>query len=415
MVRYFILTALLPLVATTTLIPNSDFSDKQSIVRTFSGFFRTVTDEPFDYLDVQEGSGSGFSQEREREQRHPAGKRLYHISKEASQFLTSPLVTVFIPTIYTLIFLISVPLNVLALFMFIRRVHPKKPAAIYMLNLACADLLFVLLLPFRIAYHYNGNHWIYGSAMCRVVTAAFYCNMYCSVLLITCIAVDRFLAVVYPIDSLMWRSPRNASAACAAMWLLSIGGVTPLLVSEHTVHVSELDITTCHDVMDIEHLRGYYLYFFPIFSSLFFFIPFLFTTVCYIGVIQTLCALGGENRARKSRAVAMAATVFALFTACFAPTNIILLTHYVRFARTHDDASYAAYLVATCVGSLSCCLDPLIYYFGSSRCQKQVLAFFKRRSALERSQLSSSRGSTTSSKLETFKSNLSSQYSKLVA
>lgn len=386
----------------------------QSIARTFARFVVMVTDEPIDYLDVQEGSGSGFSPERDTEKRHSAGKKHYHISKLASQFLTSRLATVFIPSVYTLIFIISVPLNVLALVMFIRRVHPRKPAAIYMLNLACADLLFVLLLPFRIAYHYNGNHWIYGSAMCRVVTAAFYCNMYCSVLLITCIAVDRFLAVVYPMDSLTWRSPKSASGACAAMWLLSIGGVTPLLASEHTVHVSELDITTCHDVLDLDHLRGYYLYFFPIFTSLFFFVPFMVTTVCYIGIIQTLSALGVENQARKSRAVAMAATVFALFAACFAPTNIILMTHYVRFARAHDDTSYTAYLVATCVGSLSCCLDPLIYYFGSSRCQKQVLAYFKCRSTLERSQHSSISGSTTSSRLETLKSNLSSQYSKLV-
>lgn len=371
-----------------------------------------VTDEPIDY---DEGSGSGFSQDGERERQRPHAAKKFVISKEASQFLTSPLVTVFIPTVYMLIFIISVPLNGLALVMFIRRIRPKKPAAIYMLNLACADLFFVLLLPFRIAYHYNGNDWIYGSAMCRMVTAAFYCNIYCSVLLITCIAVDRFLAVVYPMDSLVWRSPRTASAACAAMWLLSIGGVTPLLASEQTMHVSTLDITTCHDVTDINRLRGYYLYFFPIFSSLFFFVPFILTTVCYIGIIQTLCALGDENQARKSRAAAMAATVFALFTACFAPTNIILLTHYLHFTHTDGNTSYTAYLVATCLGSLNCCLDPLIYYFGSSRCQKQVLAFFKHRSSLNRSQLSSNSNSTTSSKLETFKNNLSSQYSKLVA
>ncbi|KAG7318352.1 hypothetical protein KOW79_018107 [Hemibagrus wyckioides] len=410
MVRYFILAALLPLFATAARVPNRG---NQSIIRTFSGSFRTVTDEPFEYLDVLEGSGSGFGQDGE--QHHRAGKREFYISDVASEFLTSRLSTVFIPTIYTLIFIISVPLNLFAVIMFIRRVQPKKPAAIYMLNLACADLLFVSLLPFRIAYHYNGNNWIYGSAMCRMVTAAFYSNMYCSVLLITCIAVDRFLAVVYPIDSLTRRSPGIASAVCAAMWLLSIGGVTPLLASEHTVHLSKLGITTCHDVMDFEHLRSYYLYFFPIFSALFFFIPFMATTVCYIGIIQTLRALGGQNKARRSRAVAMAATVFALFTACFAPTNIILLTHYVRLSGAPDDSSYVAYLVATCLGSLSACVDPLIYYFGSSHCQKQVLAFFKCRPALERSQFSSTSGSTTSSKLETFKSNLSSQYRQLLA
>ncbi|XP_062874279.1 proteinase-activated receptor 1 [Trichomycterus rosablanca] len=386
-------------------------NDTQNIARSFSGFFVMVTDEPFEYLDVQEGSGSGFN---DREQR-PVAKKHYYISKEASQFLTSHLATVFIPTVYVLVFIISVPLNLLALFLFVHRIRPKKPAAIYMLNLACADLLFVLLLPFRIAYHYNGNNWIYGAGMCRIVTAAFYCNMYCSVLLITCIAVDRFLAVVYPIDSLTWRSPRTASVACAAMWFLSIGGVMPLLATEHTVHLDDLRITTCHDVLDVEHLRGYYLYFFPVFCSLFFFIPFIFTTVCYIRIIQALCAAGVGSSTQKSRAVAMAATVFSVFAACFAPTNIILLTHYIGFANTGEEGSYVAYLVATCVGSVSCCIDPLVYYFGSSRCQKQILTFFRCRSGSGdgHSQLSS--GSTRSSKLEAFKSNLGDQYKQLMA
>ncbi|KAI5088320.1 ras GTPase-activating-like protein IQGAP2 isoform X1, partial [Silurus meridionalis] len=361
-----------------------------------------------EYLDVLEGSGSGVSQEHNRE-------KGYRVSSKASQYLQGSLMTVFIPSVYMLIFIISVPLNVLALIMFTRRIHPKKPAAIYMLNLACADLLFVLLLPFRIAYHYNGNNWIYGSVMCRLITSAFYCNMYCSVLLITCIAVDRYMAVVHPIDSLPWRRPKIATVCCATMWVLSIGGVTPLLVSEHTVYVSGLGITTCHDVLDITHLRGYYLYFFPIYSSLFFFIPLILTAVCYFATIQTLRALGGQNQARISRAIAMVVTVLALFVVCFGPTNIILIAHYVRFAHAHDDTSYAAYLVAMCLGSLSCCIDPLIYYFGSSRCQKSVLAFLRCRSALEHSQLSRSRNSTTTSKLETSKSNLSSQYIKLVA
>lgn len=182
-------------------------------------------------------------------------KKRYYISPEASEFLTGRVVTAVIPTIYTFVFIISVPLNLLALVMFVRKVRPKKPAVIYMINLACADLLFVLVLPFRISYHYNGNDWTYGAGMCRFVTAAFYCNMYCSVLLIMCISVDRFMAVVYPIDSLTWRSPQTASVVCGAMWLLSIGGVTPLLVSDQTMAIPDLGITTCHDVLDHHHLR----------------------------------------------------------------------------------------------------------------------------------------------------------------
>ncbi|XP_051749418.1 proteinase-activated receptor 1 [Ctenopharyngodon idella] len=415
MLRIVVLMWLLAVEGSAAALPNNG-----TLIRTFSGYFLTVTDEPiFDYLDVQdEGSGSSSGQASKPTKdhhHHHVGKKAYHISQEASNFLTGRVVTAVIPTIYIIVFIISVPLNMLALVMFVRKVRPKKPAAIYMMNLACADLLFVLVLPFRIAYNLNGNNWIYGTGMCRFVTAAFYCNMYCSVLLIMCISVDRFMAVVYPMDSLTWRSPQTASVVCAAMWLLSIGGVTPLLISNQTIHLPDLGITTCHDVLDIHHLREYYLYFFPIISSLFFFIPLIFSTVCYVRIIQALCAANVENRAKKTRAVFMAVTVFAVFVICFTPTNIILLSHYVQFARKQNDESYAAYLVSTCIGSVSCCLDPLIYYFGSSQCQKQVLAFLKcqRVSDIEKSAQFTS--STRSSKLETFKSSVSNQYRKLMA
>lgn len=394
-------------------LPNNETTN---LVRTFSGFFITVTDEPIDYLDVQEDSGSGLepaSQPR-KNHHHPVVKKRYYISQEASKFLTGRVVTVVIPTIYTFVFIISVPLNLLALIMFVRKVRPKKPAVIYMINLACADLLFVLVLPFRIAYHYNGNNWIYGAGMCRFVTAAFYCNMYCSVLLMMCISVDRFMAVVYPMDSLTWRSPQTASVVCGAMWLLSIGGVTPLLISDQTISLPDLGITTCHDVLDLHHLRTYYLYFFPIISSLFFFIPLIFSTVCYMRIIQALCAANVENRAKKTRAVFMAVTVFSVFVICFTPTNIILLSHYVQFARKHNDESYAAYLVSMCIGSVSCCLDPLIYYFGSSQCQRQVLAFLRCQGVQNIERSAQFTSSTRSSKLETFKSSVSSQYRKLM-
>ncbi|KAL2092381.1 hypothetical protein ACEWY4_012179 [Coilia grayii] len=399
---------------TSTAILNSG-NDTVHLVRTFSGYFLPVTDEPIEYLDVQEGSGSGFDTKPKKAPGHHEEKRKFYISEEAKKYLNGPMVTVFIPTMYLLVFIISVPLNLLAVVMFVRRIKPKKPAVIYMLNLACADLLFVLLLPFRISYHYHGNNWVYGSGLCRVVTAAFYCNMYCSVLLMMCISIDRFMAVVYPMDSLVWRSPRTASVVCGAMWVLSVGGVVPLVTSEQTMHLSDMGITTCHDVLDIHKLRSYYLYFFPVFSALFFFIPFIFTTVCYVRIIQALCAASVGNRAKKTRAIYMAVIVLVVFVACFTPTNIILLAHYVRFTHRHTEGSYAAYLLAACLGSISCCLDPLVYYFGSSQCRKQVAALFGRGSDTavgDSSQTSTS--STRTSRIEAIERSMSSQYRKLM-
>lgn len=385
-----------------------------------------------DYIDLSvvdsddEGSGSDSHKEPvERRHRHHSSHqsrphRHYIVSEEAKGFLEGHLSTSFVPTIYTLVFIISVPLNLITMVMFVHHIHPRKPAVIYMLNLACADLIFGLLLPFKIAYHYHGNNWIYGSFMCTLVTAAFYCNMYCSVLLIMCISIDRFLAVVYPMNSLMWRTPQTASAICATMWLLALGGVAPLLTSGQTIHLSDLGITTCHDVQDVEKLQAYYLYFFPIYSSIFFFIPLIFTVVCYIRIIQALAAANVENRSKKSRAVVMVAVVLVVFVVCFTPTNIILMVHYVQLSHSSGDSSYQAYLLSMCLGSLSCCLDPVLYYFGSSQCQRQILALLRckqlvRGDSSSGTQSTRTSGRTDSSELCKMDVGPNTQYSRLVA
>ncbi|XP_034781599.2 proteinase-activated receptor 1-like [Acipenser ruthenus] len=391
----------------------------ESIIRGFPKFTMTATDEPIEYFDVEsrsdsEGSGSGDEPVHDPIQRTRVhrNRTITFISDRTKQFLTGSWMTVFIPSVYTMVFTSSLLLNGLAILMFICKMKLRKPAVIYMLNLAIADLLFVLLLPFKISYHFCGNNWGFGPVMCRIVTAAFYCNMYCSVLLMMCISIDRFLAVVYPMQSLTWRSRENAAVVCLFMWCLAIGGVIPIVLSEQTAKIPELGITTCHDVLDISEFKGYYLYFFPIFCFIFFFIPMIITTVCYIRIIQCLNSTNVANKCKKTRAIFMTVTVLTVFIVCFVPTNIILLTHYLQFAHGYNETSYFAYLLSMCLGSLSCSLDPLIYYFGSSQCQRQLHNLLCCKNETD---TASGTKYESSSKMETFSSNLSSQYKKLMA
>lgn len=404
-------------------------------VRTFAFFDRSVTDEPIDLTDLYADGDIAYSNRSTSATVTNSSRP--RISEEALLFLTGPVSTILIPSFYTLVCLISVPINICAVLAFARRIRPKKPAAIYMLNLACADLLFATLLPLKISYHFGGNNWIFGPLMCRVVTAAFYWNMYCSVLLIASISVDRLLAVVYPIDSLAWRRPRNATIACVTMWILSFAGSVPLVLSEQTVYLRELDITTCHDVQSSHELIGHYKIYFITLCCALFFLPLIVTVVSYTRVIWALSrvprGVPGRSR-RRRRAVVMALTVLVIFVLCFTPTNCLLLAHYLQFnegiekSREAPDGSYAAYLVFLCVGSLNCLLDPLVYYFGSSQCQRQLSSALRCEKIPEGSSSSHSscRSSsrtilksshTESSKINTsdsFQKSLDSQYKKLL-
>ncbi|XP_067280715.1 uncharacterized protein [Pseudorasbora parva] len=226
------------------------------------------------------------------------------ISVTASLFLKGLMVTRIMPSFYIFIILISLPLNALALVTFTCRIREKKPAVIYMSHLACVDLLFTLLLPLKIHYQLNASDWVFGEVACRVLSAAYYCYMYCSILLMMCMSVDRLLAVAFPVTSLTWRSARKATCVCVLVWLLSLAG-------------------------------------------------------------------------NRRRAVIMAIAVLIEFVMCFAPTNGILLYHCVRLATEGEgDSSYVSYLLAVCLGSASVFLDPLLYYYGSSQCRKQIRSLF---------------------------------------
>uniref|UniRef100_A0A671UH12 Proteinase-activated receptor 1 n=1 Tax=Sparus aurata TaxID=8175 RepID=A0A671UH12_SPAAU len=331
---------------------------------TFGLRYETVTDEPFS-LDVIYGEEDNLIKPNNSTaggQSNTTKSRRQIISEDVLLFLTGPVSTVLIPSFYSLV-LISVPINFCALLAFARRIRPKKPAAIYMLNLACADLIFGILLPFKISYHFRGNDWVFGPFM-------------------SCISVDRLLAVVYPINSLTWRRPRNSIIACVTMWILSFAGSVPLVLSEQTHHITALNITTCHDVQVIDDLIWKYRIYFVTLCCALFFLPLLVTVVSYARVIWCLsrvpAGVPGRSR-RRTRAVVMAVTVLVMFVLCFAPTNCLLLAHYLQFhegmkenQQQDPNGSYVAYLVFLCLGSLNCLLDPLVYYFGSSQCQRQL-------------------------------------------
>ena len=65
----------------------------------------------------------------------------------------------------------------------------------YRLHLSAADLMFVLVLPFW-AVDAALAEWIFGYVTCVCVHVIYTMNLYCSVLILAFISLDRYLAVV---------------------------------------------------------------------------------------------------------------------------------------------------------------------------------------------------------------------------
>lgn len=298
----------------------------------------------------------------------------------AKEVLTSRLTTVFLPIVYIIVFAVGLPANALAVWVFLFRSKKKHPSSIYMANLAMADLLFVIWIPLKIAYHFNGNDWIYGDGLCKVLVAFFYANMYCSIAFITCISVQRYWAVVDPLSQAQKDSCVAISVSVAiwvVVWLITV----PLYLYDQEVHVVNLNIQTCHDVTrpsQKEIAAGYFL----TMGLLGFVIP---TVVCIVAYVLMLKALRNSmadpNIAKKRRkAVVLIVTVLIMFLLCFTPSNVMLLVHYsLLLSGTHNN-QYGFYITTLCLASLNSCIDPFIYYFISEDFRDQVKNTFLCRS-----------------------------------
>ncbi|CAI9554499.1 unnamed protein product [Staurois parvus] len=111
-------------------------------------------------------------------------------------------------------------LNSLALYVFCFQTKVRTPSVIYTINLVVTDLLVGLSLPARIVMYYRNVETCY---ICYYVHSFTYSvNMYCSILFLTCICVDRYLAIVQARASCRWRNPSYAKCICVLIWIFAV-------------------------------------------------------------------------------------------------------------------------------------------------------------------------------------------------
>lgn len=256
--------------------------------------------------------------------------------------------------VHGVIFLAGLVLNGLALYVFCCRTRAKTPSVIYTINLVVTDLLVGLSLPTRFAVFYGMR----GCLRCAFPHVfGYFLNMHCSVLFLTCICVDRYLAIVRPEGSRRWRQPACARATCAFVWLAA-GAVT----------LSVLGVTAsggpCCRIFALTVLE--------------FLLPLLVTSV-FTGRI--MCALSRpglqQGRQRRVRAMQLLLTVLVIFLICFTPFH----ARQVAVALWPDlprHSSLVAYHVAVTLSSLNSCMDPIVYCFVTSGFQATVRGLFHR-------------------------------------
>nr|XP_054097305.1 galanin receptor type 3 isoform X2 [Callithrix jacchus] len=152
-----------------------------------------------------------------------------------------------VPVVFALIFLLGTVGNGLVLAVLLQPgpsawQEPGSTTDLFILNLAVADLCFILCcVPFQAAI-YTLDAWLFGALVCKAVHLLIYLTMYASSFTLAAVSVDRYLAVRHPLRSRALRTPRNARAAVGLVWLLAALFSAPYLSYYGTVRYGALEL-----------------------------------------------------------------------------------------------------------------------------------------------------------------------------
>ncbi|XP_068129463.1 proteinase-activated receptor 3 [Hyperolius riggenbachi] len=257
-------------------------------------------------------------------------------------YLGSSTSTKMIPAIYIIVILVGIPSNILALQMSFSRVRTVC-TSIFFTNLAISDLLFCLTLPLKAAYHLNDNNWIFGEAMCRVLTVCFYGNTYGSILFLMCISVSRYVAIIHPFIYRSFPKRTCAILLCSFVWIVVLMFMIPFYTKKQTYDSKELNLVSCNDIYETssDEFQFYYFISLAVFRYL---IPFAVVAFCYFSIIKTL----GTDDQERFMYLKITVLLLFIFALCFTPSNIILIVHQVTYHYSYKDELYSSYLIALC-------------------------------------------------------------------
>uniref|UniRef100_A0A8C6YIC7 G protein-coupled receptor 183 n=1 Tax=Naja naja TaxID=35670 RepID=A0A8C6YIC7_NAJNA len=299
---------------------------------------------------------------------------------------------ILLPTFYSVICIIGVLGNGLALTVIVKNRKKINSTTVYSTNLVVSDLLFTTALPTRIAYYALRFHWPFGEIFCKITALLFYINIYAAVNFMSCLSIDRFVAVVHPLKT-KFRTVKSAKCISCFVWLLVLAQTLPLLTLPMS-HEEEKRVT-CMEYPNFEKIEQLPLMLLGA-CLLGYVVPLGITIICYSKISYKLCRTAKENPlAEKSgtnrKAVKMIIFIIVVFVICLTPYHLAIIIYMIRklvqgnIFCSHQKIFQQTLHYTVFLMNLNCCMDPLIYFFACRGYKRTIMKILRRQGSISES------------------------------
>ncbi|CAN8030519.1 hypothetical protein HPB47_005012 [Ixodes persulcatus] len=250
----------------------------------------------------------------------------------------------------------------------------RSTTNILIINLAMADLLFIVFcVPFT-GWDYTLNYWPFGDIWCRIVQYLVIVCAYASIYTLVLMSFDRFLAVVHPITSMSIRTERNAYIAIFLTWVVILLACVPALFSHGMVFLDD-NYSSCTFLAEM----GYSLAAFQICFFMFsFVVPLALIFVLYVLMLKRLWfgvtpggRVSAESVRSKKRVTRLVVVVVVVFAVCWCPVQIVLVLKSVElYGLPMNPPRIVIQIASQILAYTNSCVNPFLYAFLSENFRK---------------------------------------------
>lgn len=273
------------------------------------------------------------------------------------------------PIIFAAISVVGTIGNVLVIYVILSQPDMRNVTNVLLVNLALADIAFLLVCVPVTAIKYVTFSWPFGEIPCQAVHCLLYSTLFVTIYTLVAVSALRFMIVVHSNRTLRYRTHRNVLLVSAGIWVCSLGAGIPIMLA-HTVKKFN-DLYSYCGIVD--HAVGYIVISFFAFGYA---LPLTVISFLYLFIALYLRSSrrnpAGDTgrRKRNSRTMRMIVIVVLVFGVSWLPTHAQWLASYFRLKLPDSVVYEVLRVVWYCMAYGNSCANPFIYHHGSKDFQK---------------------------------------------
>ena len=282
------------------------------------------------------------------------------------------LYTIVVPILFGFVTLTGVIGNSLVIYIICSKQKMRTLTNLLLLNLAFADLSFVLICPPFTAYQFATYHWpfegVFGDLVCKLMHYLLNVTAYVTIYTLVLIAALRYFTIVHSAATVRYRTKKVIGVLILGIWIIMLLCNVPIILS-YGVQIDVYGIGDCeHYGADIAR---------PLYATFFAFaylLPLSIIAMFSLGILRHISnadhsassLFKGTTRSeeRKRHACRLVITVVIIFAIFWFPVHIhLLLAHFKEVPQTNF--YNAVSVLFNFLAYFNSCINPVIYSYTS--------------------------------------------------